>query len=104
MIQFSSDESELMNLISAVWDDHMTTEMWKRVEELLSEADIERVKFLSDFTRLHMGLEQVVSSSNAHIKAKQAIARLKASQSRSPHIKYRQLSRLSRLPLGSPSH
>jgi hypothetical protein len=68
-----------MSPISAVWDDRMTPGMWERVEKLLSRADVDRVKFLSEFTRLHMGLEQLVSSSNAHIKAKQAIAQLKAS-------------------------
>jgi hypothetical protein len=82
MAQLSQDELELMSLVSAVWDERMTPELWKRVEELLALDEGDRVKLLSDFTRLHMGLEQVVSSSNAHIKAEKAIAKLKVERLR----------------------
>jgi hypothetical protein len=82
IVQLSPDESEVMRLISAVWDDRMTPEMCERLDEVLLKTGADRMKLISDFTRLHIGLEQVVSSNSAHTKAELAIAKLKAERAR----------------------
>jgi hypothetical protein len=82
VVSLSRDELELMELVGQTWDDRMTPEVAERLEELLSRGDGERVKLLSNLTRMHLSLELVVSLNNAHAKAEQAIARLKSNKSR----------------------
>jgi hypothetical protein len=82
VVSLSRDELELMELVGLTWDDRMASEVAERLEELLLHGDSERVKLLSDFTRMHLGLEQLVSLNNAHAKAEKAIARLKSRKSR----------------------
>ena len=68
---------ELMNLLSAAWDDQLDEASRNRLEELLSGDDFAGVRVLTEFTRIHLDLELLVSSSAAHRKALEAIARTK---------------------------
>jgi hypothetical protein len=85
------DESavrELMNLLSAGWDDHLDDASRNRLEELLSRDDFAGVRILTEFTRVHLDLELLVSSSAAHRKALDAISRT-TGRGRSPSWRVR---------------
>jgi hypothetical protein len=68
---------ELMDLLGAAWDDRLDDAARDRLESLLSRDDFADVRVLVDFTRMHMDLELLHSSSAAHRKALDAIARSK---------------------------
>jgi hypothetical protein len=73
-----SDVRELMDLLGAAWDDRLDDASHEHLEQLLSRDDFEGVRVLTEFTRIHVDLELLVSSSTAHRKALDAIARMKA--------------------------
>jgi ferric-dicitrate binding protein FerR (iron transport regulator) len=76
-----SAERELLDLLGAAWDDRLDDAARDRLESLLSRHDFADVRVLVDFTRMHMDLELLVSSSAAHRKALDAIARSKTTSS-----------------------
>jgi hypothetical protein len=69
---------ELMDLLGAAWDDRLDDAYRARLEHLLSCEDFAGVRVLTEFTRMHVDLELLVSSSRAHRKALDAIARTKS--------------------------
>jgi ferric-dicitrate binding protein FerR (iron transport regulator) len=75
-------ERELMDLLSAAWDDRLDAASRRRLEELLSLEDFAGTRVLADFTRLHIDLEWLMSSKAAQRKALDAVARAKRGQAR----------------------
>ena len=69
MDEAGRNESELLNLLSAVWDDHLDAASRARIEDLLSQNDFAAVELLTSATRLHLDLEWLVSSKAAQEKA-----------------------------------
>jgi hypothetical protein len=69
MTRLSRNASELMDLLSAVWDDHADAAARQRLEQRLSSHDFPATELLTSFTRLHLDLEWLISSSAAHEKA-----------------------------------
>jgi hypothetical protein len=62
-------ESELVNLLSAVWDDRLDAPSRTRLEELLAQDDYADIDLLTELTKLHLDLEWLVSSNAAQEKA-----------------------------------
>jgi hypothetical protein len=62
-------ESELLDILSAVWDDRLDAKSRAQLEELLSRDDYAAIKLLTSCTRLHLDLEWLVSSKSAQEKA-----------------------------------
>jgi hypothetical protein len=71
----SNDNSELMDLLGALWDDRLDDASRERLEELLATQGLPAIELLTSFTRLHLDLEWLISSRSAHDKA---IASLKS--------------------------
>ena len=65
----SNNDSELMDLLSALWDDRLDAVSRERLEELLASQDFPAIELLTSFTRLHLDLEWLISSRAAHDKA-----------------------------------
>lgn len=63
------NESELMDLLCAFWDDRLDDASRKRLEELLARHSSPAIELLTSFTRLHLDLEWLISSSAAQEKA-----------------------------------
>ena len=62
-------ESELLDILSVVWDDRPDAKSRAQLEELLSRDDYAAIKLLTSCTRLHLDLEWLVSSKSAQEKA-----------------------------------
>jgi hypothetical protein len=71
---------ELMELLGAAWDDCLDESSRNRLEQLLSVDGGAGVRLLTEFTRMHVDLEWLISSQAAHQKAMGAIARAKTRQ------------------------
>jgi hypothetical protein len=69
MTTHNSNQSELMDLLSAVWDESLDPAGRERLEELLQRDDTQAVEELHAFTRLHLDLEWLSSSKSAQEKA-----------------------------------
>ena len=52
----SNNDSELMDLLNAVWDDRLDADARERLEELLASQDFPAIELLTSFSRLHLGL------------------------------------------------
>jgi hypothetical protein len=65
----SNHNSELMDLLGALWDDRLDDASRKRLEELLATKGLPAIELLTSFTRLHLDLEWLISSRSAHDKA-----------------------------------
>jgi hypothetical protein len=72
----SRNNSELMDLLSAVWDDGLDAASRERLEELLTRQDFAAIGLLASFTRLHMDLGWLVSSKAAQDKAMKSLKNL----------------------------
>jgi hypothetical protein len=78
MDEAAKREWELMELLSAAWDDRLDEPSRDKLEELLSRDDFAGVQLLTEFTRMHIDLEWLISSKAAQRKALDAVARVKA--------------------------
>lgn len=74
--------SELLELLSALWDDRLDAASRARLEELLSRNDFAAIDLLAAFTRLHLDLEWLVSSKTAHEKTMASLQRIHARSER----------------------
>jgi hypothetical protein len=71
-------ESELLDLLSAAWDDRLDAKLRARLEALLSQDDYAAIEFLTSCTRLHLDLEWLVSSKSAQDKAFASLRKIRA--------------------------
>jgi hypothetical protein len=69
-------ESDVMDLLSAAWDERLDRSLRDKLEELLLRDDFEGIQVLVKFTRIHLDLELLASSMSAQRKALDAIARV----------------------------
>ena len=74
----SNDNSELMDLLSSLWDDRLDDASRERLEELLARNDTRAIELLTSFTRLHLDLEWLTSSKAAQDKALASLKNLKS--------------------------
>jgi hypothetical protein len=74
------DNSELMELLSAVWDSRLDKPTRARIEELLSREPRAGLELLISYSRLHLDLEWLVSSKAAQKKALESIRKIHAAQ------------------------
>lgn len=80
MDEAARNKSELLDLLSAAWDDRLDVESRARLEALLSQDDFTAVDLLTSYSRLHLDLEWLVSSKTAQNKALSSVGKLRAAQ------------------------
>jgi hypothetical protein len=73
MDESARKESELLDLLSAVWDDRLDAVSRARLEELLSRDDFAAIELLTSYARLHLDLEWLVSSKAAQERAMRSL-------------------------------
>jgi hypothetical protein len=83
----SAQESELLNLLSSVWDNELDVETRARIEALLEQNDFAAIQTLTMFTRLHLDLEWLASSKTAQDKALKSLRQIRAASP--PRIRQR---------------
>jgi len=78
MDEAARNKSELLDLLSAVWDDRLDAESRARLEDLLAQDDFAAIELLTSYSRLHLDLEWLVSSKAAQDKALASLGKLRA--------------------------
>ena len=73
MEESARQDSELLDLLSAVWDDRLDAASRARLEKLLSQDDFAAIELLTSFTRFHLDLEWLMSSKAAQEKAMESL-------------------------------
>jgi FecR protein len=73
-----SSDNDLIELLSALWDDRLDDASRSRLEDLLSRNEFAQIKKLYDFTQLHLELEWYVSSKVAQEKALESLRKIRS--------------------------
>lgn len=74
--------ADLLELLSALWDERLDAASRARLEELLSRNDFAAIDLLATFTRLHLDLEWLMSSKVAQERTMESLRRIHARSER----------------------
>lgn len=81
MDEAARQKSELLDLLSEVWDERLDAASRAHLEELLAQDDFAAVELLTSYTRMHLDLEWLVSSKAAQQKALETLKQVRAANS-----------------------